>query len=209
MIHTGKEGLEGITTPSQTLSFTRRQNIFRSGDPAYSVFRVRKGLVRMTKMTPEGRTLTIRHLEPGDFFGAEALSGESHPDLAEALTSAQIEALDPKLINGEDLMLVTRSLSSQMKRLMDYEYHLQTGDIRERVARYLLQLAGTALAITNEQGQIMILTTHELLAEGTASTRESVSKIVAELRDEGLIESGYRNIILRDKEALEAIAEGF
>lgn len=200
---------DAFNVPSQTLRLNRKQSLFHPGDLAQSVFRVQKGLVRITKMTPEGRTLTVRHLEPGDFFGEEALNGDKRSDLAEALTSAQIEAIDPELINGDNLMTITRSLSAQMKRLMDYEYHLQTGELRERVARYLLQLAKTPLAIPNENNQIMVSATHELLAEGTASTRESVSKIVSELRYDGVIDSGYRNIIIVNKEELEDIAEGF
>jgi CRP-like cAMP-binding protein len=198
-----------FNAPSQSLRLNRKQSLFHPGDRSQSIFRVQKGLIRITKMTPEGRTLTIRHLEPGDFFGEEALNDENRVDLAEALTSAQIEAIDPSLINGSDLMMITRSLSTQMKRLMDYEYHLQTGELRERVARYLVQLANTPLATPNEKGQIMISATHELLAEGTASTRESVSKIISELRFDGLIDSGYRNIIILNKEELEMIAEGF
>ncbi len=200
---------ETFSVPSQTLRLNRKQSLFHPGDTAQSVFRVQKGLVRITKMTPEGRTLTVRHLEPGDFFGEEALNGETRSDLAEALTSAQIEAIDPELINGNDLLIITRSLSAQMKRLMDYEYHLQTGELRERVARYLMQLAKTPLAIPNENGHIMVSATHELLAEGTASTRESVSKIVSELRYDGVIDSGYRNIIIINQEELEMIAQGF
>lgn len=129
-------------------------------------------------------------------------------EIAEALTSAQIEAIDPSLINYNDLLTITQSLSAQMQRLMDYEYHLQTGDLRQRVARYLLKLAETPLATQDELGRPVISATHELIAEGTASTRESVSKIITELRGEGLIESGYRSIVLLERERLEEIAAG-
>jgi CRP-like cAMP-binding protein len=106
-------------------------------------------------------------------------------------------------------MTITQSLSSQMQRLMDYEYHLQTGDLRQRVARYLLKLAETPLATPDAQGHSLVSATHELIAEGTASTRESVSKIITELRSEGLIDSGYRSIVLLAREALEDIASDF
>jgi CRP/FNR family transcriptional regulator, LitR-dependent transcriptional activator len=135
-----------MEAPVQTLTFQRRQTLYHSGDPAQSVFRVRDGLVRITRMTPEGRVLTVRHLIPGDFFGEEAFMDGKREEIAEALTTAQIEAIDPALINQQDLMAITRSLSHQMQRLMDYEYHLQTGDLRQRVARYLLELADTPLA---------------------------------------------------------------
>jgi CRP/FNR family transcriptional regulator, LitR-dependent transcriptional activator len=198
-----------MTAPSQTLSFHRRQALYHGGDPAQSVYRVRDGLVRIARMTPEGRVLTVRHVLPGDFFGEEAFMGGNREELAEALTSTQIEAIDPTLIDHGELITITRSLSHQMQRQMDYGYHLQTGDLRQRVARYLLKLADTPLARRDAHGRPMISATHELLAEGTASTRESVSKIITDLRAEGLITSGYRSITLVDGEELAAIAEGF
>jgi CRP-like cAMP-binding protein len=195
--------------PVQTLTFQRRQTLYHSGDAAQSVFRVRDGLVRITRMTPEGRVLTVRHLVPGDFFGEEAMDDGRREEVAEALTTAQVEAIDPALINQQDLMAITRSLSRQMQRLMDYEYHLQTGDLRQRVARYLLTLADTPLAKRDAAGRATISATHELVAEGTASTRESVSKIITELRADGLIASGYRSITIADADALAEVAEGF
>ena len=198
-----------LEAPSQTLKFQRKQTLYHNGDPAQSVFRVKDGLIRITRMTPEGRILTVRHVMPGDFFGEEAFMDAKREEIAEALTNAQIEAIDPQMINHHDLMTITQSLSRQMQRLMDYEYHLQTGDLRQRVARYLIKLSETPLASENEEGRIVVSATHELIAEGTASTRESVSKIITELRSEGLIESGYRSIVLLTPDELDEIAQGF
>ncbi|MEX2543365.1 MAG: cyclic nucleotide-binding domain-containing protein [Trueperaceae bacterium] len=207
--HEQEMPLEGsLEAPTQTLSFHRKQTLYHSGDPAQSVFRVRDGLIRITRMTPEGRVLTVRHVMPGDFFGEEAFMHGNREEIAEALTNAQIEAIDPEMINHGDLMTITQSLSKQMQRLMDYEYHLQTGDLRQRVARYLINLSDTPLAAQDEARRHVISATHELIAEGTASTRESVSKIITELRSEGLIESGYRSITLLDPLELQVIADG-
>lgn len=193
----------------QRLSFNRKQALYHHGDHANSVFRIETGLVRITRMTPEGRILTVRHVLPGDYFGEEAFMSGRREEMAEALTRTEIEAIDPQRIDGNDLMLITRSLSQQMQRLMDYEYHLQTGDLRQRVARYLITLSETPLATRDPSGHPAISATHELIAEGTASTRESVSKIITELRAEGLIRSGYRNIVLVEESDLDDIAQGF
>lgn len=198
-----------LEAPSQPLRFQRKQTLYHNGDPAQSIFRVREGLIRITRMTPEGRILTVRHVMPGDFFGEEAFMDSRREEMAEALTPAQVDAIDPKLINHHDLMTITQSLSIQMQRLMDYEYHLQTGDLRQRVARYLLKLSETPLAAEDDSGRIVVSATHELIAEGTASTRESVSKIITELRSEGLIESGYRSIVLLQADELDEISQGF
>ena len=200
---------DALTAPHQTLQFRRRQALYHNGDDAQSLFRVRDGLVRITRMTPEGRTLTVRHVLPGDFFGEEVFRTGTRQEMAETLTTAHVEAIDPERIDQGDLMTITQSLSLQMHRLMDDEYHLQTGDLRQRVARYLLTLSKTPLATIDARGLTVVAATHELIAEGTASTRESVSKIITELRTEGLIASGYRSIMLLDSEELDYIAEGF
>src|SRR5690625_5602753 len=81
-----------LEASTQTLSFQRKQTLYHSGDPAQSVFRVRDGLVRITRMTPEGRVLTVRHVMPGDFFGEEAFMAGQREEIAEALTVTAIEA---------------------------------------------------------------------------------------------------------------------
>jgi len=197
-----------MDTIGHVIAFQRKQALYHHGDAATSIFRVRGGLVRITRMTPEGRILTVRHVLPGDFFGEEAFLGAQREEMAEALTLTEIEAIDPNRVGPDDLMAITKSLSHQMQRLMDYEYHLQTGDLRQRVSRYLLTLSETPLAKVDASGLSAISATHELIAEGTASTRESVSKIITELRSEGLIASGYRNITVVDEDGLEAVAHG-
>jgi CRP-like cAMP-binding protein len=72
----------------------------------------------------------------------------------------------------------------------------------------LLKLSETPLCHIDHQGIPNVSATHELIAEGTASTRESVSKIITELRADGLIESGYRSIMLLDVPALHDAANG-
>ncbi|NJK43261.1 MAG: cyclic nucleotide-binding domain-containing protein [Pleurocapsa sp. SU_196_0] len=189
------------------MRYRRGQTVYYEGDPALSMFRVESGLVRIAKLTPKGRVLTVRHVLPGDFFGEEALTKQWRDHQVEALTDATLVPVDPSTINGESLTSVTRSLSEQLQRVMAYEYHLQIGDLRQRVARYLLQLAQTPLGGADENGSKYVRATHELIAEGTSSTRESVSKIITELRADGFVQSGYRRITLLNPAALEHLAE--
>jgi CRP-like cAMP-binding protein len=48
----------------------------------------------------------------------------------------------------------------------------------------------------------------EEIADATASTRESVSKLLSDLRYEGILDTGYRKIYLMDRQTLELEAEG-
>ena len=189
--------------------YQRGEVIYRQGEAAGSIYRAETGFVRLVKTTGKGRVITLRHVLPGDFFGEDALTQGGpvcHPHAAEALTGASILCYGPGDVQGEVLLELARSLSAQLRRAMTFEVHLQSGDLRQRVVRYLLELADTPLGAEDAENRLYVRATHELLAEGSASTRESVSKIVTELREAGLIESGYRHITLLDLKGLQSVA---
>lgn len=187
--------------------FRRGQTVYYQGDLAQSLYLVESGLIRVTKLTAKGRVLTVRHVLPGDYFGEEALTKGWHDHQVEALTDVTVTTVDPVTMSRDGLHTVTRSLSTQLQRVMDYEVHLQTGDLRQRVARYLVELSSTPLGGIDDLGRPFVRATHELVAEGTSSTRESVSKIVTELRNENLVLTGYRRITLLDRAGLQALAD--
>mgnify|MGYP000448164969 CR=1 FL=1 len=101
---------------------------------------------------------------------------------------------------------VARNLARQMRRVLAYETHLQTGELRSRIARYLLFLADTPASFRDEGG-LYVTVSHEEIADATASTRESVSKLLSDMRREGLIATAYRKVYLLDLEGLEAEAQ--
>ncbi len=185
-----------------------KEMIFAAGEPARTLYRLEEGLVRIVELLPDGRLLTLRHLLPGDYFGEEALLERGrYRYAAEAMTEAWIRELDPRGMGHEELHKVAQNLARQMRRVHAYETHLQSGELKARIARYLLFLADTP-ASGRDEGGIYITLSHEEIAEATASTRESVSKLLAELRKEGLVRTAYRRIYLLDFRALEEMAEG-
>lgn len=184
----------------------RGEVVYRQGEPAARLFRAETGMIRLAKTTARGRTVTVRHILPGDYFGEDALSDSTHPHGAEALTNASIVTFDPRALNETELLDLAKNLGAQLRRAMSFEVHLQSGDLRQRVVRYLLDLADTPLGAEDAENRLFVRATHELLAEGSGSTRESVSKIVTDLRESGLIESGYRHITLLDLGGLRRIA---
>lgn len=190
----------------QKVRYQRGQYVYRQGEGSRGLFRADTGLVRLVQLTPRGRTLTVRHVLPGDYFGEDTLTNPTHPHGAEALTNATITAFDPTELDERALLDVARNLGDQIQRTITHEVHLQSGDLRVRVVRYLLDLADTPLGAEDTEDRLYVRATHELLAEGSGSTRESVSKVITELRDAGLIETGYRHITLLRLGALREIA---
>ncbi len=184
----------------------RKEVVYRAGDRADVLYHLERGLVRIIEILPDGRQLTLRHVLPGDYFGEEALSERQYKYTAEALTEAAAFAVDPKALSNDDLRALAASLASQMVQVQAYETHLQWGELRSRICRYLLYLAATAAKGQDERG-IYVTASHEEIADATASTRESVSKLLSDLRHEGILDTGYRKIYLVDRKTLELEAE--
>lgn len=184
-----------------------REPLYHEGDVAESFYRVESGLIRLMRIKPDGRNVTLRHVLPGDLFGEEVFIGSNRFADAEAATEATVEVLDPRGMHGPRVMGLVRSLVAQTRRLVDDEYDFQVGFLRERIARYLCKLIRTPLAQRTESGGWKIFASHELIAEGTASTRESVSKELADMRLDEIIDTGYRCISVRDLKTLRYLGD--
>ncbi len=202
--HTAQDSMHN-PIPNSSVRYMRGQWVYSQGTPALNLFRIETGLLRLVKVTLKGRVLTVRHLLPGDYFGEEALGNCHHQYGVEALTRTLVVPLEPATLEVAQAAVILRNLSEQMSRAMQYGYHLQTGELKQRVVRYLLELADTPLGGEDGENLLFVKATHELIAEGTFSTRESVSKIITELREASFIESGYRQITLKNIDGLHQI----
>lgn len=196
-----------IPTPDLSRRSLRRgETLYYAGDPAPSLYRLESGLLRAVRLTPQGRTLTVRHIQPGDVFGEETLHRTVRGHQVTALTDAALTPLHPQHLTQAELWDITLSLSTQLQRMMTDGVHIQDGELRERIARYLLNLAGSSLGGAHRDGTRYVRATHELIAEGTGATRESVSKLIGEMRDDGLLTPAYRCLTLTDEAGLRALA---
>jgi CRP-like cAMP-binding protein len=191
----------------QQVRLAPRQPLYHEGDQPESFYRVKDGLIRLMRIKPDGRSVTLRHVLPGDLFGEEVFIGASRFADAEAATEATVEVFDARDLRGTNVIGVVHSLVAQTKRLLNDEYDFQVGFLRERIARYLCKLIKTPLAERAEGGAWQICASHELIAEGTASTRESVSKELADMRHDGIIDTGYRCISITDVRALRRLGD--
>ncbi|GGI73429.1 cyclic nucleotide-binding domain-containing protein [Deinococcus wulumuqiensis] len=192
--------------PESRRPVRRGETLYYAGDPSPTLYRLETGLLRAVRLTPQGRNLTVRHIQPGDIFGEEVLHGQLRTHQLVALTDALVTPLHVEQLTVRDLWDVTRSLSLQLQRAVQGSIHVQDGDLRERIARYLLSLADSSLGGTHASGQRFVRATHELIAEGTGATRESVSKLIGEMRDDGLLLPAYRCLTLTDETELRRLS---
>lgn len=170
------------------------------------------GLLRVYVSSVDGRTLTVRYCRPGSIVGAVSLfvSSFSMPASIQAVTDASILALPPALMRqaAEKDVLVARALFNELsERVLSFTAEIPGNafaTVRQRVARHLLDLA---VADRDESGLTAEVSQQDL-ADSVGSVREVVVRILRELREEGILETGRGAIKVLDPVRLSVQASG-
>lgn len=189
--------------------------IFHSPNEAgEQLFVLRAGRVRIYKLSPEGRALTLMVLEPVTIFGEMTLVGQwLHDTFAEAMTECVIgvigrDTLRRILERYPQVAIAFMELMGQRLRAMENKLaDIAFKSVPQRLASVLLNLAG----VTADQGDTavppsVVRYTHQQLAEMIGSYRETVTKAIGELREAGVIRIEDEAIALTDLAQLQRLA---
>ena len=182
------EGLGGTVS-----RYRDKQNIYKQGAPAYSLFYIQEGGVRLTTRTKNQPSAVTAILGAHDFFGELCLAGYPlRMSTAVALTASSIRTIKKtKMLqmlrkkNKTSNALVSYLLSS-VKNYRDHVANLLTSSAEQRLARVLLRLAhleknGRAVA------EIPVIS-HQVLSEMVGTTRSRVNLFMNRFRRKGYIE---------------------
>lgn len=176
-----------IHEPIDDLHFDAGDSLFRAGDSARHVYTIRGGLVKLELILRDGTSRIVRLLRQGDVAGLEALTDSPYAQDAVALEPVDVCRIPSATVNR--LNEETPRLHRQLTRRWQEAVHdadawltdLMSGSARMRVLRLLRHLAGLADA------QRFYLPSREDIGAMLAITTETASRIVAELRRNGVL----------------------
>ncbi|MBI5038863.1 MAG: Crp/Fnr family transcriptional regulator [Nitrospirae bacterium] len=187
----------------------KRQIVYIPGDPGNSVYILKKGRIKISRLMEDGRELTLAILEPGEIFGEiDALENTSRDTMAAAMDDSNIcvmrkEDFEKFLRMKPDIPIkLTKLIGLRLKRIENRIENLLYKDVPSRLARILLDLVDEAHYDDNMEVCLIARLTHQELANLIASTRETVSLTLGEFRDKGLIEFNRKEIVIRNKNGL-------
>jgi CRP/FNR family transcriptional regulator, cyclic AMP receptor protein len=183
----------GASLGGKLSRYRNKQNIYTQGAPAYTLFYIQEGGVRLTTRTKRQPSAVTAILGAHDFFGELCLAGYPlRMSTAVALTASSIRTIKKaKMLqmlrrrNKTSNSLVAYLLSS-VKNYQDHVAHLLTSSAEQRLARVLLRLAhldrkGPAVV------EIPVLS-HQVLAEMVGTTRPRVNFFMNRFRNRGYID---------------------
>ena len=192
-------------------SFERGKTIFFPGDPAERVYFLLKGAVKLSRVYEAGEEITVALLRENSVFGVLSLiTGQRSDRFYHAvaftpveLMSAPIEQVEKSLQQYPELsMLMLRGLSS---RILQTEMMIETlahRDMGSRLVSFLLILCRDFGVPTGEGIRIDLKLSHQAIAEAIGSTRVTVTRLLGELRQEGMISIYKKKITLHNPVAL-------
>jgi len=208
------EALAAVAATGALRRLRRREILFNQGDTAEELAVVLAGRLKLTQVTAEGQEVIVRYIGPGEMCAAVALfPGQAYPATAEAVGDTSVIAwprrsLDELAREHPQLALnVLRLLTERMGELSDRLRELATERVARRVAHALLRLAHKAGRRTDRGVEIDMPLTREDIARLSGTTLFTVSRLMADWEEAGIVESGRERVTIRLPHQLVAIAE--
>jgi CRP/FNR family transcriptional regulator, cyclic AMP receptor protein len=209
-----EEEIEELSRTLTEIHFEQGQTVYAPEDQSESLFMLKKGQVRIYKVTSDGSEFTLAMVEAGTVFGEMALT-------AQYLREVYAEATEPSLIcvlKNTDLERLVRThpevginlIRTLSERLRLGEVRLEYTALKDasgRLAGLILQLAASEGIMTPEGPRIPTHYTHRQLGMMIGASRETVTKAFTKWQRAGAVELRQRHIYIKDIEALENAAK--
>jgi len=193
--------LERFSRVAIPRTFPEGTRVFHEGDQSDACYIVKNGTFRVTREHPDGRAITLATLSEGDIVGELAmLDGE--------VRSASVETLGG---DGELLALPAGDVRSLLERHPEITVKMVAALTRrlraanERISRQSFQtvpsrVAGVLSQLVAEEGeegrQVTIRMNQADLAQLAGTSRESVSRFLADLERAGVVRAGRGQVTI-------------
>jgi CRP/FNR family transcriptional regulator, cyclic AMP receptor protein len=185
---------DGLLRGARLLDFARGEKSHPEGvipDPALVV----RGLLRVFINAPDGRQITVRYVRAGELIAiAPAFSSIPHPGGTEALTPSRVAMLGRDRViqlAATDVAIANALLREASVRSVAFTRELAGTyfpTMRQRLVRHLFDLS------VAEGDELVARISQQDLADAVGTVREVVVRILHDLREDGLIETG-RNVV--------------
>jgi CRP/FNR family transcriptional regulator len=200
-----EEFLMKIDSISIMRNYTKGRIIFMEGEPGEAFYYIKSGLVKISKVSSDGREHILHILNEGHVFAEVTLfNNTSYPATAEVLEEAQIGMIKnsdlQKLIieNPEISLELIKYLNHRLIEAQNKVRNLALYDTFGRTAQALVKLSEDHGKKTTAGIELDLGISRQELANIVGTTRETVIRVLAAFKKEKSIELDKSNIIIKD-----------
>jgi CRP-like cAMP-binding protein len=204
---TSMQELERITSMQD---IRKNQPIYFPTEPSNSIFFLKKGRVKLTRISPEGKEMILALVNMGEVFGEMAFLDEGERnEFATALDDSLVCAINKNEFKGfvernpELNLRITKLIGLKLKKYSERIEELVFKDAEQRVISFLLRLANENGKQIGDEFFVKPFLRHQDIAELTATSRQTVNAILTGLREKEVINFDRKKLIIKKKDELE------
>ncbi len=189
---------------------------YKGGDYVYlpdelsdSLFFISEGQVKIGTYSESGKEITKALLGPGEVFGEMSLVGEGRRrDFAVAIKDTEVchvkaDQMKSMLRDHSGLsMFLMKIMGSRVLKMEKRLESLVFKDSRTRIVEFLKELGETKGQRVGYETVVRNFITHQEIANMTATSRQTVTTVLNELRNENVITFNRKRLLIRDMEKL-------
>jgi len=191
--------------------YAKREVVLHKGGSGDGLLFLLAGQLQVIDVTEDGRSIGLRMLAPGDFFGEIALINNS-------TRSASVVAMTDVLVAFLPAPIAMRLFSHSPTVANQMLRHLAQKIQRDSEFRSLLSINNTArriytyLVLMKKEGEngavVENLPTHQDIANMINTSRETVTRALLALVQQGIVQKEQHRLVIKNPEALQKLVQG-
>ncbi len=192
-----KNELEALDKKAVMRNMPKNQVIYFPEDTSNTVFLLKAGKVKISKMSESGKEMILALLGPGEIFGELSITGQAkREEIAEATEDAVICSVSVNdfqnmmEMNPKFNLQVTKLIGFRLKKIQSRLENLIFKTADQRVRFFIKELAeehGRAIMGNPEERVVKMRLTHDDIAKLSATSRQTVTSVLNEMEKHGLI----------------------
>jgi CRP/FNR family transcriptional regulator, cyclic AMP receptor protein len=198
---------------SSMREIAKGETLYLQGSSDKNIYLLKKGAVKITKLSPQGNEIILDIFSGGSMFGEmSAINPEERDESAVAVEDGLVCII--KKEDFERLVEMVPGLAIRLSKMIGLKrwkienklLDLLYRTVEQRIAKTLLTLLDD-FAVPHKYGYLLqIKLTHKDYADLIASTRETVTTTLNKMKNDGLIDFEDKYIVIKDQNKLATLA---
>jgi CRP/FNR family transcriptional regulator, cyclic AMP receptor protein len=203
----------GLDAIKFTAVYPKGSVLFVEGEDPRGLFILCSGRVKLTTSSSEGKTLIVKIAEPGEVLGVSAtMLGLPYEVSAETLEPAQVN-----FVRRDSFMTFLAAYPEacfHTAQQLSEKYHAAQREIRslglsqttgEKLARLLLNWCDRSADQTAKGLRLTVLLTHEEIAQMIGTTRETVTRLLSDMKRKKIIDVKGSSVFVQRIDQLQSM----
>ncbi|MFZ3342392.1 MAG: Crp/Fnr family transcriptional regulator [Terriglobales bacterium] len=206
--------LRSFESIKYTTVYPKGAVLFVEGQAPRGIFILCKGRIKLSVSASDGKTFILKITEDEEVLGLSAtISGKPYELTAETLAPSQLN-----FVKREDFLRFLKDNSEACFRVAEQlseKYNVACHEVRalglshsaaEKLAKLLMDCSSKNGEAHKQEPRLKLSLTHEEIAQMIGTSRETVTRLFADLKKRQIVQTKGAIVVIRDKAALRALA---